>query len=163
MSLFGIFSSWKVKTGYNEHNDRGAMDSTSKTMTEGSQRNCHHTFTAFGGELSERLEALASGLSGLGWTGCWTSLLTWELPAWVTKGRHFLVPHGKSEKRFLPKAKKGPFNTRKNTAFLLWNILMLKAVFLGSLTNQVLSQEAFSPFVITARIQNTLYKELSAL
>lgn len=59
----------------------GAMSSISKPMSKGSDRNCYHTFTGLGGELSERLEALASGFSGLGWTGCWASLLTWKLPA----------------------------------------------------------------------------------
>lgn len=59
----------------------GAMSSISKATSKGSERNCHHTFTALGGELSERLEALASGLSDLGWIGCWISFLTWELPA----------------------------------------------------------------------------------
>lgn len=84
---------------------KGAMSFTSKPVSTGSKRNHHHTFTALGGELSERLEALASGLSGLGCTGCWTSLLTWELPAWVTEGRHFMVSQEKYQKRFFPKAK----------------------------------------------------------
>lgn len=55
------------------------------------------------------------------------------------------------------------FNTKKNTAFLLRNILMLKAMLLGSLTNQVFCQEAFSAFPQTEGTQTTLYKELSAL
>lgn len=84
---------------------QGAKGSTSKATSKGTKRNYHHTFTALGGELSERLEALATGLSGLGCTGCWTSLLTWDLPAGVTKGRRFIVSPGKSQKRFLPKAK----------------------------------------------------------
>lgn len=146
------------------------MSSTSKPMFKGSERNCCCTFTALGGELSERLEAWASGLSGLGWTGCWTSLLTWELPVWVTKGRHFIVPHGKSQKSFLLKAKFWHlhhwqiFQHQEKHCFSVTDILMLNKCCALQFSHKFSGSARLShPLPHTAGIQTTPDEALSAL